>query len=193
MNDNHVQSTETEDGVSTLRSVDASLFTFIPELYLVLSRLSALNQSGTASRTNGDGIHTQDVVPEGLASTPPTSSLGTTSVAGPQSLPPSNPLTHTISAESGATITRLTSAGLEQSIEIKDLPSHIYKIRQNITRAREAVKGLPDVDRTIKEQEMEVVQLQQRIASLTGRLKSLGSIARAKDADVAEKSMKCEQ
>lgn len=193
MNDHHMQSTETEDKPTNSQYPDASVFTFIPELYLLLSRLTALSQHAADARTNGHSAHAQDVALEGLTQTPPAlSSMNTTSITGSQPMQLSNPLTQTSSRESGTSTTRHTFADLDQSVEIKDLPSHIYRLRQKITHAKEVVSALPDINRTIEEQEQEMARLHRRIAGLNGRVRSLGSIARTGTGDGAGESMDAE-
>jgi len=62
-------------------------------------------------------------------------------------------------------------------LEPKDLPSYVYPIKQKIAKARAAVQALPDVERSVRDQEREIALLERRVESLTGRLAKLGAIA----------------
>ena len=62
-------------------------------------------------------------------------------------------------------------------LEIKDLPSAVYPIKQKIAKAKAAVQSLPDIGRSIWEQEVEIGQLERRCEALRGRLRDLGNIA----------------
>lgn len=62
-------------------------------------------------------------------------------------------------------------------LDVKDLTAAIYPIRQKIQKAKEAVTGMVDVDRSIEEQEAEIKALEARVQALKGRLALLGGIA----------------
>ncbi len=67
-------------------------------------------------------------------------------------------------------------------MEVKDLPTLTYAIKQKIVRAKAAVQSLPDIERSIAEQEEEMRVLEGRVRGLRGRLGELGEIAgRAKE------------
>ncbi|KAK5225345.1 hypothetical protein LTR47_009407 [Exophiala xenobiotica] len=63
------------------------------------------------------------------------------------------------------------------ALEIKDLPSQVYGIKQRITKAKAAVQVLPDVERSVEEQEREIRELQRTAGLLRGRLVKLAGIA----------------
>ncbi|KAJ9611554.1 hypothetical protein H2200_004738 [Cladophialophora chaetospira] len=65
-------------------------------------------------------------------------------------------------------------------LDPKDLPGQIYPLKQKLAKARAAVEELPDVDRTVEEQEDEIRRLESRVRGLKTRLASLGEIAREK-------------
>jgi len=134
---------------------DPSIFTFLPDLYLLISRLSEIRN---ASQAAVDGSTHRD------------SGSGT-----------NHNLTQTISREtqhSNRSGSGSGSGGQDASIEVRDLPAHIYRIRQKIAEAKEYVQGIPDVDRSVEEQEAEMRELRIRCAGLRGRLGELGGIAR---------------
>lgn len=62
-------------------------------------------------------------------------------------------------------------------LDIIELPAQVYPIKQRIAKARAAVAALPDVDRSVEEQEHEIHELQRTVALLKARLGKLGAIA----------------
>jgi len=141
---------------------DVSQFTFLPELYLVISRLTAL-RNPPLTTTTSDPSH--PAVNGGGPTSDPTST---------------NNLTQTTSRESqlsGSGSLRQVNSS-ETSIEIKDLPAHVYSIKQGIARAKQVVAELPDIERSVAEQETEMAELRRRVLGLRERLKELGEIAR---------------
>lgn len=62
-------------------------------------------------------------------------------------------------------------------LDVKDLTAAIYPIRQKIQKAKEAVTGMVDVNRSIEEQEAEIKALEAKAQALRGRLALLGGIA----------------
>ncbi|KAJ9654314.1 hypothetical protein H2198_006612 [Neophaeococcomyces mojaviensis] len=147
---------------------DVSQFTFLPELYLIISRLAPIRNIPATT----------------IASNPPDiTANGTGPTPQPQTSDPAtnnNSLTQTISRESqlsgSGSLRQLNSS--EASIEIKDLPAHVYGIKQRIARAKESVSGLPDCGRSVEEQEAEMKELRRRVAGLRERLGELGGIAK---------------
>jgi len=145
---------------------DPSIFTFLPDLYILISRLGELKNAPQAT-VNGSapGIHIQ----QGDAAHRDNNSGG------------NHNLTQTISREShhsNRSGSGSGNGGENASIDVRDLPAHIYKIRQRIAEAKEYVGEIPDVDRSIEDQEAEMRELRVRCAGLRGRLGELGGIAR---------------
>ena len=101
-----------------------SLFSILPEIYLLISRLELLQQSTGAT----------------LPTTP----------GGNSSISP---------------------------ITLQELPAAIQPIKTQILKAKAAVQGLPDIERTVEEQNVEIKALEVRIARLKGRLAHLGRLA----------------
>lgn len=121
----------------------ASLFTFLPELYLVLSRLRELRNKPEEVNTSADG------------------------------------LTQVISHDSHGTIS-LTRSDLQNTpLETRELPGQIYAIKKGIKDAQELVRGLPDITRSVEQQDAELRELRVSVAGLKGRLRELGNIARS--------------
>ncbi|RAL10851.1 RNA polymerase II mediator complex middle subunit MED9 [Aspergillus homomorphus CBS 101889] len=71
-------------------------------------------------------------------------------------------------------------------LDIKDLPTEVSSIKIRIQKAQAVVESLPDVDRSVAEQEMEIQELEDRIAKLKsvisefGRRASPRSVGRSK-------------
>ncbi|CZT18608.1 uncharacterized protein RCC_04452 [Ramularia collo-cygni] len=60
----------------------------------------------------------------------------------------------------------------------KDLPEEVLKsIKPRIRAAVRAVEALPDVDRTIEEQEEEIRMLEEKVRKQRGMLRDLGQLA----------------
>lgn len=59
-------------------------------------------------------------------------------------------------------------------LELKNLAGEAQKLRNKIQRAQRAVMALPDIDRTIEDQEDEIKDLEERIAGLKSALQRLG-------------------
>jgi hypothetical protein len=62
-------------------------------------------------------------------------------------------------------------------ITLQELPAAIQPIKTQILKAKAAVQGLPDIERTVEEQNIEIKALEVRIARLKGRLAHLGTLA----------------
>ncbi|KAK5092540.1 hypothetical protein LTR70_001880 [Exophiala xenobiotica] len=157
--DHALQSTE-----SSSTYPDPSIFTFLPDLYILISRLGELKNAPQAT-VNGSAPGIQ--IQQGDAAHRDNNSGGI------------HNLTQTISRESHhSNRSGSGSSGENASIDVRDLPAHIYKIRQRIAEAKEYVSEIPDVDRSIEDQEAEMRELRVRCAGLRGRLGELGGIAR---------------
>src|SRR5271170_960848 len=73
------------------------------------------------------------------------------------------------------------------AISTKDLPTLTHPIKQKIAKARAAVQALPDVERSVAEQEDEIQMLEARVVALKRRLVELGIIAgRGGDGEVVK-------
>lgn len=92
-------------------------------------------------------------------------------------LPPLHELLSRLVADDPtASLTAEPSSPTYQNLEplaMHQLAGEASSIRSRIRRARAAVEALPDVDRTIEEQEEEIRLLQERITKQTAVLKGL--------------------
>jgi len=74
------------------------------------------------------------------------------------------------------------------AISTKELPTLTHPIKQKIAKARAAVQALPDVERSVAEQEDEIRMLEARVVALKRRLVELGIIAgRGGDGEVVKR------
>ncbi|EME77893.1 uncharacterized protein MYCFIDRAFT_79143 [Pseudocercospora fijiensis CIRAD86] len=60
----------------------------------------------------------------------------------------------------------------------KELPAKVSDVKQRIRQAQRELEKLPDMDRTVQEQEEEIQELQDRIRRQREMLKGLASFAR---------------
>jgi hypothetical protein len=120
-------------------------FDFLPPLHALLSRL--LLPSG------------------GLQAPAPAPGETTTAATGanPLSSPP-------VPAEASHDENAINGTG---HLDIQELAAASGSIKVRIQKARAAVKELPDMDRSIKEQEQEIAELESRIEKMRGMLKGL--------------------
>jgi hypothetical protein len=120
-------------------------FDFLPPLHALLARL-LLPSSGL----------------QAPAPAPGESSTAATG-ANPLSSPPVQADTSTDDTEPGT-----------GHLDIQELAAAAGPIKIRIQKARAAVKELPDMDRSIVEQEEEIAELENRIAKMRDMLKGLG-------------------
>ena len=136
---------EEDDNVLPATYPDLAHFTFLPDLYLLISRLVELQNrptNGNADLVDGTG----------------------------------NGLEQTVSRESHNSLRPVSSSG-QQPFETRELPAHVYHLKKKIEEAKAVVKGLPDIDQSLEQQEKEIAKLKKIISGIQGRLKSLGQIA----------------
>ena len=62
----------------------------------------------------------------------------------------------------------------KNALQPKDLPAAVLEIKHKLQRARAAVEGLPDIERTIADQEAEIRDLEHRIRRQRDTLRGLG-------------------
>ncbi|KAF2838550.1 hypothetical protein M501DRAFT_1016643 [Patellaria atrata CBS 101060] len=62
----------------------------------------------------------------------------------------------------------------EQPLEIQNLQTAAGALKVKIQKARQAIKALPSIDRTVEDQEEEIAYLTERIEYLKGVLNRLG-------------------
>lgn len=133
----------------------ASTFSILPEIYLVIARLNILHpSSATAQQQSQSQTQTQ---------------------SQSQPLPPPPPPPPPLQSQISATSTASHQTG--PLLDAKDLPSQIYPPKQRLARARAAVSALPDVQRSVEEQEKEIRELEAQVRGLKARIGGLAKIA----------------
>ncbi|OAL39717.1 hypothetical protein AYO20_01114 [Fonsecaea nubica] len=181
-----------------------STFAFLPDIWLLLVRLDLLNperqhlrpltEAQTQAQTNGHQQSTANQTQQPLSVSLSISSSqqgqqasqnppSTTPSQQSQALPPP-PLPGAGAAATAPTTTTTTTGAAATTLfygapplDLKDLPAQVYPLKQRLAKARAAVTALPDVDRTVAEQEDEIRRLERMIKGLKGRLLRLGEVA----------------
>ncbi|OOF96670.1 hypothetical protein ASPCADRAFT_506303 [Aspergillus carbonarius ITEM 5010] len=157
-------------------------FDIIPPLHGLLLRLLSppTNAAGVSN-----GVRSADD-PNGAAA--PTSAPGQS-----QSQPHSSAIAGTENNSNTVVLATVPSAGPGQvpaaaeiatlgsnappPLDIKDLPTEVSSIKIRIQKAHTVVESLPDVDRSVAEQEEEIKELEDRIAKLKSVISDFGKRA----------------
>lgn len=63
-------------------------------------------------------------------------------------------------------------------LDVKDLPTATSSVRIRIQKARAVVEALPDVDRSVEEQQAEIAELEDRVARLRAVISDFGNRAK---------------
>lgn len=63
-------------------------------------------------------------------------------------------------------------------LEPKDLPVEVLQIKSKIRNALKELQKLPDMDRSIEEQQLEIEELEDRIARQKAMIRKLGEVAK---------------
>ncbi|PLB53105.1 hypothetical protein P170DRAFT_472981 [Aspergillus steynii IBT 23096] len=90
-----------------------------------------------------------------------------------------------VSAAAAAEIAALSSSA-PPPLDIKNLPTEVSSIKIHVQKAQAVVEGLPDVDRSVADQEAEIEELEDRIARLKSVIADFGKRAAPQN---REKSM----
>ena len=141
-------------------------FDIIPPLHGLLLRLISTQTPGEAGLSG-----TRAPVP-GVPS-------GTSSSAAPTHQPPSAADNHASTQPAGSLTADVGTIGGNTPVplDIKDLPIETNSIRIRIQKARTVVEGLPDVHRTVADQEQEIEELEDHIARLRSVIAEFGKRA----------------
>jgi hypothetical protein len=134
-------------------------FDFLPSLHVILLRLLS-----SAQVTNQAAAATAATNASSGPSTTTPSQPQQQHKASQQSAPSA-----TVPATSSAAGTTLLGSTTLPPLDVKDLPTAASAVKIRIQKARAVIEGLPDVARTVEEQEQEIDELQDRI----GRLRSV--------------------
>ena len=141
-------------------------FEIIPPLHGILLRL--LNQKTTTNEANA-------------ASGDNTGAPGAANTSHSQGGQASSSLPGSGNHESTASQTVPEVPSLDPSahppLDVKDLPTETSSVKIRIQKARAVVEGLPDVDRSVDEQQREIAELEDRVARLRSVIADFGSRA----------------
>lgn len=181
-----------------------STFSILPDIYLLIARLNILQnqhhhqqqqqlgsqQTQAQSQSQSQSQQLSHPTPSTtLAGGPTSSSNNNNNTQAAPSTQSTTQIHHnhhltgtTPPAATGTptTTTAVTPRHIQTSgppIDAKELPAHVYPIKQKLVKARAAVLTLPDLDRSVDEQEVEMRQLEREVALLKARLAKLGGIA----------------
>lgn len=107
--------------------------------------------------------------------TPQTPSAPASALSGPPTLPPPQtfdvlPALHQLLSRLLPDLTYTTDSALEP----KDLAPAAAVVKLHIQKAREAVRALPEVNRTCDDQREEIAELEERVKALKAMLERLG-------------------
>ncbi|EXJ73746.1 uncharacterized protein A1O5_03508 [Cladophialophora psammophila CBS 110553] len=166
-----------------------STFSILPDIWLLIARLNILHQQQqqqqqqqSQAQTNGhNGVHnytqqSQQQPSSQQGGQQPMSQPSQVPQQQPHQTPSTGPGPNTVISAAPTTAPIFNGAAL---LDPKDLPAQIYPLKQRLARAREVVSALPDVDRTVGEQDDEIRALQGVVRGLKGRLGHLARIAAA--------------
>ncbi|RDL32524.1 Uncharacterized protein BP5553_08980 [Venustampulla echinocandica] len=119
-----------------------------------------------------DSIDTLPVLSALLSRLQPSSTTSTSTAGSPPAASPSQ-----VASGTGA-------------LTIKDIPIASDEIKHKLQKARAQVKELPDIDRSISEQELEIRELEEKIAKQREVLESLRDVgvATRRDREMGERT-----
>ncbi|KAK1142164.1 hypothetical protein N8T08_008090 [Aspergillus melleus] len=156
-------------------------FDIIPPLHGLLLRLlpSETNPGGVANGvgpsedpTGAGGPSAASSTPAGAAQSQQQSQSG----PGNDGALPSVSSGAPVSAAAAAEIAALGS-NAPPPLDIKSLPTEVSSIKIRVQKAQAVVEGLPDVDRSVVDQEAEIEELEDRIARLKSVIADFGKRA----------------
>ncbi|EXJ94783.1 hypothetical protein A1O1_03181 [Capronia coronata CBS 617.96] len=171
-----------------------STFSILPDIYLLIARLNILQHPPNPTSTSiSDPASTQQVSSTSQAQTQtqtqtqPQVESQTQSLSQPHQ--PTSDATSTL--QQSQSLSQTQSASLSFSVpssqipllqtgppvDLKELPAQVYPIKQKLVKARAAVTALPDIERSVDEQEQEIRELERTVGLLKKRLGLLASVA----------------
>ncbi|KAJ5888482.1 hypothetical protein N7495_008523 [Penicillium taxi] len=137
-------------------------FEIIPPLHGILHRLlSQKNPSGTSAPGDTSGA------PGTSAEAQPQSQQGPDVTGG------NNNHTASQAIPGGSNL----DPNSQPPLNVKGLPTEASSVKIRIQKARTTVEGLPDVHRSVKEQQKEIAELEKRVARLKSVISDFGSRA----------------
>ncbi|KAL3462997.1 RNA polymerase II transcription mediator complex subunit 9-domain-containing protein [Aspergillus heterothallicus] len=150
-------------------------FDLIPPLHGLILRLLSpqTNQEGV---TNGQGAGDESGQDQAQSQPQPASGLGNENNAAELlgAVSSSAPGPTSAAADMSA-----LGSNMPPPLDIKNLPTEVSSIKIRIQKAQAVVGNLPDVDRTVAEQEREIHELEDKIARLKTVISDFGRRANA--------------
>ncbi|KAJ4508497.1 hypothetical protein HRR75_006318 [Exophiala dermatitidis] len=138
-----------------------STFSILPDIYLLIARLNILHLNPPSTSTS-DPTQSQTQTQAQSQSQSQTQLSATSNVVGAQ--------TQTQQESSSNQTAPPHHLLTDTPLDLKDLPAQIYPIKQKLVKARAAVTALPDIERTVEEQEQEIRDLERTVGLLRKRL-----------------------
>ncbi|EPS30012.1 hypothetical protein PDE_04962 [Penicillium oxalicum 114-2] len=138
-------------------------FEIIPPLHSILLRL--LSPQNAQTETGGVDAHNAGLPESSADPQSQTHQAPSTLSAGDNS--------NSAAAQTIPDMSAQDSSGLP-ALNVKDLPTATSSVRIRIQKARAVVETLPDVSRTVEEQQAEIAELEDRIAHLHAVISDFG-------------------
>ncbi|KAG9780455.1 hypothetical protein KCU88_g3769, partial [Aureobasidium melanogenum] len=161
-----------------------STFSILPDIYLLIARLNILHQNPPSTSTS-DPTQSQTQTQAQSQSQSQTQLSATSNVVGAQ--------TQTQQESSSNQTAPPHHLLTDTPLDLKDLPAQIYPIKQKLVKARAAVTALPDIERTVEEQEEEIRDLERTVGLLKKRLGLLAAVAATATAAPRHRDMEIEE
>ncbi|CAG8887804.1 unnamed protein product [Penicillium egyptiacum] len=140
-------------------------FEIIPPLHGILSRLLA-SRGQQAGSSDGPGDTT------GVSGAPQAQTQ-----QAPSNIPNGGHNGNTTSSHAVPEVSVLGSTA-HPPLDVKTLPTETSSVRIRIQKARTVVEGLPDVHRSVNDQQREIAELEDRVRRLRSVISDFGSRAR---------------
>ncbi|RAK99879.1 RNA polymerase II mediator complex middle subunit MED9 [Aspergillus ibericus CBS 121593] len=153
-------------------------FDIVPPLHGLLLRLlspptnAAGVSNGVRSADDPNGAAAPTSAPGQAQQQPLSSGTENNNTVVLATVPPAGPGPVAASAEIAA-----LGSNAPPPLNIKDLPTEVSSIKIRIQKAHTVVESLPDVDRSVAEQEEEIRELEDRIAKLKSVISDFGKRA----------------
>ncbi|BCS03381.1 RNA polymerase II mediator complex middle subunit MED9 [Aspergillus luchuensis] len=153
-------------------------FDIVPPLHGLLSRL--LSPPTNAAGVSNGVRAADDPTGAGAPTGPPSGTPGqpqSQQQAGAENTNTAGVLGTVPSAGPGGAEISGLGSNSSPALDIKDLPTEVSSIKIRIQKAQAVVENLPDVDRSVADQEEEIEELEDRIAKLKSVIADFGQMA----------------
>lgn len=144
-------------------------FEIIPQLHGILLRLLSQKPAGSVA-IGGSGDNAE--VPGTSIDTRPDGQQPSSSIPGGEGNGPT--ASQTIAETTGSIPLDSTA---HPPLDVKNLPTETHSIKIRIQKARAVVEGLPDMQRSVEDQEHEISELEDRVSRLRSAISDFGTRA----------------